>query len=69
MTDDQQLRASRQHRLPQRVDGRPIAWVPGEGLVSVNVDLAANPEPMALVLRLRQVLTAVLDDIKLTPRP
>ena len=49
MNEDISTRHFAPRRLPQRVHVRPIPWVPGEMLMSVQVDVPGDGPPESVV--------------------
>src|SRR5579864_6516292 len=57
-------------RLPQRVRQRPHAWLPGELLVAVHVDLPSGTQPDSVLAELRASVGKILGDVPVdSPRP
>jgi hypothetical protein len=65
MTDDTSTRLFAPRQLPQRVHIRPIPWVPGEMLMSVQVDASGDRPPENVIATIRKVVTDVLSDVRI----
>ncbi|HKB47093.1 MAG TPA: hypothetical protein VKC57_05310, partial [Ktedonobacterales bacterium] len=64
MNDDISTRHFTPRRLPQRVHVRPIPWVPGEMLMSVQVDVPGD-FPDGVVAAIRKVVVDILGDVQI----
>lgn len=64
MNEDIFTRHSAPRRLPQRVHVRPIPWVPGEMLMSVQTDVPGE-SPDNVVAGIRKIVVDVLGDIQI----
>jgi hypothetical protein len=62
MLDDRSRMTTPANPLPRRVRVRPIAWVPGELLVAVDVSLPPDTDPRGVLAAVRKQVTAVLGD-------
>ena len=69
MNDDTATRHFTPRRLPQRVHVRPIPWVPGEMLMSVQVDVPVDSPPDSIVASVRKVVTEILGDVQIEAPP
>jgi hypothetical protein len=65
MTDDMSTRLVTPRRLPQRVHVRPIPWVPGEMLMSVQIDAPGDDPPESVVGTIRKIVADVLRDVRI----
>ena len=65
MSEDISTRHFTPRRLPQRVHVRPIPWVPGEMLMSVQVDAPGDSPPDTIVSTIRRVVTDILGNVQI----
>jgi hypothetical protein len=69
MNDDTSTRHYAPRRFPQRVRYRPIPWVPGEMLVSVQADVPGDSPPESVVAAIRKVVAEILGDVQIDAPP